>query len=307
MMDIEKNNQIQELERKVKRNRALSIFFAIVAIVSIIIAVYSLTNVNKYVEVADNSQAEQALLQAELDSVLAEYEKMKAEYGELNEKLTAKDSAILAQAEEIQKLISSQADYRRIKKKLELLQDQGKEYVSLLDSLYTVNKNLTITNEGLTQEVSQLNEEKTKLSEEKEQLQAKVTTASKLKAYNVSLKAYTAKSQETIKSRRVKAIKTTFTLSENDLTPAGPINIYARISLPDGRVLALGKGDAYSFLHEDKQLQYTIKETVNYENKAKSVSLSWELRDGDAAVAGEYHVQLFTDDTFLGEASMKLN
>ena len=84
------------------------------------------------------------------------------------------------------------------------------------------------------------------------------------------------------------------------MIPSGEINIYCRISLPDGRILALGSGDSYSFYNNGKQLQYTIKSTLSYDNKAKSVTMIWKLREGDTAVAGTYTAQLFTDTDYIG-------
>ncbi|MDR0368266.1 MAG: hypothetical protein LBH82_03890, partial [Bacteroidales bacterium] len=250
-------------------------------------------------------------LQTELDQLIREYDDIKKEYGDLNMQLSEKDSSILAQAEEIRGLIASQADYRRIKKKLELLQDQSKEYVRMLDSLYIVNQQLTEENVEIKQQVTRLSEEKHTLTQEKETLEEKVTTAAKMKAYNiafrgVNLKSGGKKEEETNKARRVKKLKVNFTLGENSLASLGEMILYARISLPDGRVLVLGKGDGYSFTNDGKQLQYTIKSTIQYEQKAKSVEMVWNLRTGDVAVAGEYTVQLFTETDYLGQAKLIL-
>ena len=301
-MDI----QIEYLEKKVKKYKNLSIVLAVLVVVLSIVSIYSLTHVREYVVAVEESENTQIELQRELDSILREYETMKNEYGEINAALEEKDSAIMAQAAEIERLINSQADYRRIKKKLELLQNQGKEYVKLLDSLYTVNAQLTDENKGLARELGQANQEKESLKQERENLQQKVNIAAKLKAYNVSLKAYTNKDSETDKAKRVKKLKAHFLLGENNLAEVGNMNVYARISLPDGRVLAIGNEDAYSFFNDGKRLQYTVKEVVYYEKTSKQLTLSWALKPDDVAVSGTYHVQLFTDEDFIGEASLTL-
>ena len=81
-------------------------------------------------------------LQAELDALMAEHEQIKSEYGELSELLSEKDSTIMANAAEIQKLIASQADYNKIKRQLQRLQNIAQEYVTEIDKLYTENKEL---------------------------------------------------------------------------------------------------------------------------------------------------------------------
>ncbi|MDR0604016.1 MAG: hypothetical protein LBG80_06920 [Bacteroidales bacterium] len=306
---MEEINNTQD--RNIKKYKRLSILFAIIALLSVGISVYYITLSREQQEESKTIEEENNNLQQELDSILLEYESIKNQYGELNNQLTEKDSAILAQAEEIRGLIASQEDYRRIRKKLELLQNQGKEYVHLLDSLYVVNKQLTEENIEIKQTVTRLSKEKEELSVEKETLQEKVTTATKLKAYNISLKGVNLKGkgkkeEETNKAKRVKKLKVVFTLSEEELFPAGELNLYCRISLPDGKVLALGRGDGYSFINDGKQLQYTIKSSVDYDNKAKQITMEWNLRPEDYAVPGEYTVQLFTENDYIGQAKMIL-
>jgi len=299
--------RIAKLEKNVKNYKLLSIILAIIIILILCLTFYFGTQ-SQQVDIVENKNIE---LQQELDAILHEYEAIKNEYGDLNMQLSEKDSAILAQAEEIKGLIASQADYRRIKKKLELLQNQGKEYVHLLDSLYVVNQRLTEENIEIKQTVTRLSEEKQNLTMEKETLEELVTVAAKMKAYSISLKGFNLKSggkkeEETNKAKRVKKLKVNFTLGENSVIPAGEMNVYARISLPDGRVLALGKGDGYSFANDGKQLQYTIKSAVYYDNKAKPMEMVWDLRTGDVAVEGEYTVQLFTETDYIGQAKLIL-
>lgn len=300
-------DKIKKLEKNLKNYKILCVILVIIIIIILCLTFY-FGNQTKQIAAVEHQNTE---LQYELDSILREYEAIKSEYGDLNTQLSGRDSAILAQAEEIKGLIASQADYRRIKKKLELLQDQGKEYVRMLDSLYVVNQQLTEENIEIKQTVTRLSTEKQTLTQEKENLEEKVTTAAKMKAYNISLKGMNLKSggkkeEETNKARRVKKLKVNFTLGENTLVPSGDMNIYARISLPDGRVLVFGKGDGYSFTNDGKQLQYTIKSTLNYDQKTMPVEMVWDLKSGDVAVTGEYVVQLFTETDYIGQARMVL-
>ena len=301
-------DKIKKLEKDVKKHKVLNIVLGLIALVALGFALFYTRE--KVIEI-QAVQSEHAVLQNELDEILKEYEAIKNEYGELNAQLSEKDSAILAQAEEIKVLIASQADYRRIKKKLELLQDQGKQYVHMLDSLYTVNQELMTENQEIKKEVTRLHTEQQTLTEEKNVLTEKVNVASKVSAYGfsingIALKSSGKKEEITTKARKVEQFKVVFSLADNPLAQAGEVNLYCRISLPDGRVLALGTGDAYSFLNNGKRLQYTIKSTVNYDKKSKPVTMVWNLRTDDTAVPGEYTAQIFSDTDFLGEASVIL-
>ena len=301
-------DRVKDLEKKVRKHKTLNVVLGLLVLIVIGFSLFYTRE--KIVEVHAVEQ-EHFNLQNELDSILREYESIKKEYGDLNEQLSEKDSAILAQAAEIKLLIASQADYRRIKKKLELLQNQGKQYVHMLDSLYTVNRELMAENQEIKKEVSRLHSEQKTLSEEKDVLTEKVNVASRVKGYSfalngISLKSNGKKEEITTKARKVDQFNVTYMLAENPLAEAGEVTLYCRISLPDGRVLALGTGDGYSFLNDGKRLQYTIKSTVNYDTKSKSVTMIWKLRENDTAVPGEYTAQIFTDTDFLGEATVVL-
>ncbi len=294
-----------------KNYRKSSIFFMITSIVLAVLLVCSLLRTRTATQEAKEVTTMQYTLQNELDSIMREYELTKDQYGELNTQLSQKDSAILAQAEEIQKLIAQQGDYNRVKKKLALLQSQGKEYVRLLDSLYTANEVLTVENKKFREENTKLSETNKQLNNTQDSLSRRIKTASLLKAYNVSLKGVNMKSggkveEVTNRCRRVEKFKVSFTLGENAITDAGSVNLYCRLSIPSGKVLSLGDGDAYSFTNEGKTLQYTIKSTIEYANKAQDVNMYWNLREGDQAVPGSYTAQIFTDDEYIGEATVTL-
>ncbi|MDR1113310.1 MAG: hypothetical protein LBL18_06100 [Bacteroidales bacterium] len=256
------------------------------------------------------AQVEKESLQSELDSLLAEHKRIKAEYGDLSEQLSEKDSTIMASAAEIKKLINSQGDYYKIKKQLARLQSIAQDYVTQIDLLYTENRALKEENTTIRQTLTKTEEAKAVVESENQNLNARLSVAAALKAYNISSKAmYDKRSGEVIteKATRTEKIRTTLLLAENSLIEAGNVNIYCRIALPgDGKVLTPGTGDAFTFTNDNKQLQYSCKATVNYKNQATPVSLTWDLRPGDKAVKGHYIVQVFTDDIYLGETYFDL-
>ena len=298
------NNETQKYKK-------LSVIFLIIAIALAMLLLFSLLRTKSASSAAKESTEQTIALQTELDSILLEYQLTKEQYGELNNQLIEKDSAIMAQAEEIKQLISSQSDYRRIKKKLELLQNQGQQYVHLLDSLYTVNANLTKENQEIKSENSKLNEQNKKLNLTQDSLNNKIKTASRLKAYDIHLEGVVMRNngrteESTIRCKRVKKFKISFTLGENAIKDAGNVNLYCRLSIPSGKVLALSDGDAYTFTNEGKLLQYTVKSTISYANKAQDVVMYWNLREGDEAVPGTYTAQIFTDEEYIGQATVTL-
>ena len=261
----------------------------------------------EYTKVENNNME----LKSELDSLLAEHEKIKAQYGDLSEQLSEKDSLIMANAAEIEQLINSQADYRKIKRQLERLQNISQEYVKEMDKLYQENQALKDENTQVKANLEQERQEKADIQKSNEDLTAKITGAAVYKAYNIHSAGYSVKAkgdeEVTDKATRVKRIKTTLILGENSLIEPGPVNVYCRIAVPGtGKVLTPGSGETYSFVHDGQRLQYSSKSVVNYNNKAQNVTLTWDLMSDDKAIKGKYVVQVFTDDQFLGESFFTL-
>jgi myosin heavy subunit len=255
---------------------------------------------------------EKDYLQSELDSLLADHERIKEEYGSLTEQLSEKDSIILANATEIKKLIDSQADYRKIKRQLERLQNIAKEYVEEIDQLFTENKQLKEENKQVKAHLEESQRNIEVIKSEKHELNKTISNAAVHQAYNINSRAVYFKNKNkdeviTEKASRVDQLKTTFILGANSLIPAGPVNVYCRIAVPgSGRILTPGAGDTFAFEYNGEKLQYSAKKTVNYDNSAETVSIVWDLKNNDKAVKGRYFVQLYTDNQFLGETSFEL-
>ena len=272
------------------------------------LAFFAKPTTNKVYQQVESKNME---LRSELDSLLAEHNRIKEQYGELSDQLSEKDSIIMASAAEIEKLINSQADYNRIKKQLARLQNISQEYVKEMDQLYQENKALKEENQQVRADLEQEREVTRNMQKSNDDLSQKISNAAVYKAYNIKSAGYLVRNkgteEPTDKANKVKRIKTTLMLGENSLIEPGPVNVYCRIAIPEtGKVLTMGSGDTYSFVHNGQRLQYSCKTVINYKNKAENVTLNWDLMSDDKAIKGQYNVQLYTDDQFLGETSFTL-
>lgn len=296
-------------ERKYKRIIAILLFVIALLIVWLVVEKSRIHTIflEKNAIVAHSTE-----LQSELDSLLKEHTKIKAEYGELSGQLAEKDSVILANASEIQKLIAIQGDYRRTKKKLELLRNIAQGYISQLDSLYKVNQALTDENQKIKKDFSKERLLNTELSKDKLALNEKVSMASMLKAYNiksstVKLRSSGTKEVETDKAKRIGRVNICFTLSENKIATSGLKTIYVRIARPDNVIVCEGKDDKYSFDFQGSRLQFSMKKEINYDNKAQELCLSWTKKDEKTpAMAGKYNVTLYVDGYEIGQSQFEL-
>lgn len=244
-------------------------------------------------------------LKVELDSVLTEYNMVKMEYDSV---LTTQDSIIQANAQEIERLIAQQSDYRRIRRQLNLLREITQNYVHEIDSLYTENRVLKAENVEMQEEIQRFTIETTALSETKEELESKVEVASALRAFQINAtpirRRGATREEETDRARRTDLIKVCFTVAENPVATPGNKNAYIRIADPTGNILRMGDDDQYAFTYGEDTLQFTMKGQFNYTNMDTEVCLQWNnTQDYEE---GMYLVSIFTDEFRLGESQFSL-
>jgi hypothetical protein len=284
----------------------------IVAIVALIIAFVRMDSVkNELKELEAEKELQRIDFQAEVDSLMRVHNELKESYGELSAELAEKDSIIQADAIEIKKLLESQWDYNRIKKKLASLQAISQKYVRQMDSLYTVNRELVAENERIREEYQAERRENTNLTRQKEELANKVNMASTLKIYGATANPVYFKGgsreTETNKANRTERIKIDFTLAQNDLVQAGNKIFYIRIADPTKSIICKGTGDEYAFVSNGETLQYTEKVTVNYDNKEKNVCAYYIKPSGIQMQPGYYFVDIYEQGgKLVGQTSFEL-
>lgn len=301
-----------EANNELKKYKKITYILGFLVLLLLATTIYSLLNVRTVVVERNKVENTNIELQTELDSLLNNHERIKEEYGELSTQLMESDSIIQANAAEIRSLISRQADYYRIKKKLDLLRGISQDYVVRLDSISRVNEELLTENKKIRQDVDRYKQTTNTLEEQTENLKGQISNAARLKAYSINARAINVKSggkkeDQTDRVRRTDRIKVSFTLSENPVAEEGIKNIYCRIARPDGKVLYIDDSDAYSFEANGEKFQYSIKQQINYDKKATNLSLTWDVKDTKAEIiAGRYYAMVYVDGYQIGEGTFEL-
>ncbi len=238
--------------------------------------------------------AEKDQIQMELNQVKGEFEKVKAENLNLRDQLTVKDEEIKAKVAEIQKLIAMGGPAQIAKAKAEIsnLKGMNQLYVAQIDSLRKQNTQLVSENSNLSTNLQSQRTQNENLSKENINLSDKVAAVSVLKATAIVTEGlrYRSSGKEVItnKSKNVQKLRVRFVLVENKVIDKGPLNIYLRMLSPDGAVMS---ADNESFMADGKSMVYTVKETVNYENKDATVEVEWSK--GSAFLKGHYTVEIY--------------
>lgn len=284
---------------------SIGILLAIIAVMA-----WMLMNQKKEIVLQEKDSGNvQMELQSQLDSLLAEHERVKVSYGELSNSLSERDSIINAKAREIKQLLSNKSELAVVKRKLAQLQQITQVYEQQVDSLFTVNRKLKAENEKIKIDFNLEQQKTNDLSKDKEILKEKITGAAVLKAYKIISVAYKSrgvdKDKETDKASRTDKIKVCFTVSENKLVSSGYKRFFVRIAGPDNAILT--RGPAYTFQFLGQTLQFSAMETLNYEGDAADVCTFFERPvNGADLTKGRYVVNVFTEDREIGQASFEL-
>lgn len=296
-------------KKKPGKGLIIALVVLLLAIAALVIWIFSIKSDMSVL--LEEKEAQRIELQSELDSLMNEHEMIKEEYGTLSDSLFVKDSIIQANAQEIRKLLDTQWEYYKVKRKLELLQKVSQGYVRQMDSLYTVNAALTEENIEIRGDLQEARGEIEEMSRSNEELSEKVGQASILQVYNMQAMAVrdrgNGKEKETDKASRLDKIKVCFTIGENKVIEPGTKEIYVRIARPDKLILTKDRTDTYTFMYQGEKIQYSIKKLIDYQNLSMNLCLYWDKGYKEIEMMkGAYHVEIFFEDEVIGHTQFVL-
>lgn len=302
-----------ETENKKKKSQPIWLY-AILGVLAIALVFLLVRNSSLKTE-KETLEAEKEMqrldFQAEVDSLMKVHNELKDNYGELSQQLAEKDSIIQADAVEIKKLLDSQWDYYRVKKKLAALQEISQHYVRQMDSLYTVNRELVAENERIREEFQNERRQNTNLTRRAEELTNKVNQAATLKLFNYSAQAVRFKGNggeaSTDRASRAERIRIDFTVAANDIVQPGTKLFYVRIADPKRAIISKGTGDEYAFKSNGETLQFTEKVRVNYDGKETAVRAYYVKPDGIEMMPGTYFIDVYEEGgKLIGQTAIDL-
>ena len=288
--------------------------YALVGLLAIglIIALVNRSSLKSEKEALEAEKEMQRLdFQAEVDSLMKVHNELKESYGELSLELAEKDSIIQADAVEIKKLLDSQWDYNRIKKKVANLQAISQRYVRQMDSLYTVNRELVAENERIREEFQAERRQNTNLTRQKEELTNKMNQAATMRISNYRAKAVrfkgSGKESDTDRASRAERIRIDFTVAANELIEPGTKLFYVRIADPKRAIISKGTGDEYSFKSNGETLQFTEKVRVNYDGTETAVRAYYTKPDAYELMPGTYFIDVYEEGgKVIGQTTVDL-
>jgi myosin heavy subunit len=232
-----------------------------------------------------------------------DYATLSSDYDDINLQLDSSRVEVQMLIEKItQTEATNRSKIRQYERELGTLRSIMKNYITQIDSLNTLNKQLTADAAAARREAAESRRKQQELNKTVEELSGQVAAGSVIKARGIRIEAYNASDKVTDRSSRVVRLLTTLSLVENDLAPKGPVRVYIRVKGPDGILLTNDTQRAFEVNGEP--MTCSASREVDYQGK--EVEMSIYLNDITGYVKGIYTVEAYTEQTFLGSAELML-
>lgn len=308
-----RQQQIKEQKRK-----QMMIIGGAVAVLLLILGVFFflITSKNKELEeskkqVEDTQQqllAQQMQInELELLKIDDDFQQMEGQSVLLaNDSLVEKYQASRAQIEKLMAELNNEkkksaAQIKKLTDEINTLKGILRDYTARINELMAENDQLKEENTTIKNQNQQLNSRVQDMTRKNEHLTERMTLAEKLNVTGLSLRALNKKGKNEKNITKATRLCVTFTIPQNNSTPAGEKTIYLRITTPEGDLLTGGG----SFDFEGASLQATARRTIEYANEEiGGVEIYWDVTS--TLNPGSYTVELFCDNFRLASRQFEM-
>lgn len=252
-------------------------------------------------------QEEQFELEQDFRSVIAEYDSIQVvnNYDSLFLQLDVEQQRVSQLLDELETVKATNAvKLRKYRKELSTMRVVMKHYVLQIDSLNTLNQELSDENKYVKEQYKAATNAVILLEEEKEKLNKTIAIASQLDITELDIIPQNSKGRTMRKLGRTERFKVSFTIAKNITTESGNKMVYLRITSPQRETLPSVDGDK-TFLFEDTALDYSAKRQIEYEAEDVEVDIFYDINQ--FLFAGEYEFDLFVDGVHIAHKSMIFN
>ena len=273
-----------------------------IALAAVAIVALLLMRSNRQLE--QEKQEMQELAELDNQEMENEYERFTLQYGEMMTQIN--NDSIIAQLtqeqmrtqqllEELKQVKASDArEITRLKKELAAVREVLRSYIRQVDSLNQVNQQLRQENERVNTQLAETNRANAGLQQEKASLTEKVAIAAQLDATGITMTPLNKRQKAAKKMKDAKTLQVNFTVARNVTAQNGNRTLYVRIQTPAGTVL----GGGGTFAYENRQLEYSMKKTIEYSGEETPVTVYWQV--AEFLEAGDYRVSIFADGNMIG-------
>lgn len=249
-------------------------------------------------------------LNVEKDSLMHQFQNLQQDYAQLTSDYDSINFALDSSREEINLLVerlkttdaTNRTMMRKYQAELGTLRSIMRNYIVQIDSLNTLNHQLTAEAAAARKEAAKSRRENESLNKEVAALSGQVKAGSVLKARGLRLEAYSKADKPVDKAGRAVRMLVSLSLVENAIAEHGPVRVYVRVADPAGNLLSDGRGTTFTI--DGQALEATASREVDYEGD--EVDMSIYINSSVKFAAGTYTMEAFTDSGRLGSASLVL-
>ena len=278
------------------------IMYVLAAVAVVLAGVLAYIWYDKYT-VEKELESEKADLIGQLNTLNDDYASLSTDYEDVNLQLDSSRLEVQLLIEKLTKTeATNRAKIRQYERELGTLRTVMRGYVKQIDSLHSLNKQLTADAAEARREAAENRRRSEELSKTVEDLSGQVAAGAVIKARGLRAEAYNASNKVTDRSSRVKYLLATLNLVENDLAEKGPVTVYIRVKDPEGIMLLNGTQKAFEYNGET--MICSASREVDYQGS--EVELGIYLNDIPEYAKGIYTVEAFTSQTFLGTTELML-
>lgn len=245
-----------------------------------------------------------------------DFKEMLATYDKLIEKDASKTDSLQAQKDSINVLLAQLTDNRnrsyyeisKLKKRNQTLREIMNRYLITIDSLHTLNVNLSTQLDETSSALNETQSERDKLKEQNVKNADLLVKGARLNAFNFNSSALRYKrlgdgTKEMVKAKSAEVISSTFTIGANKIAETGNKMIYMQIIDPNGQVFYKRPNDVTQIA--GSEILYSGKREVNYQGQILDMTIVYNL-EGKEIASGNYIINIFADGALIGKDTFTL-
>ena len=291
----------EEAERK--NNAPKIIMYVMIAVAVVLAAALAYIWMQKS-SLVKELNIEKEDLTEQIVALQQDYESLSTEYEVINSQLDSSKEEVAQLVERIKQTeATNRAKIRQYEKELGTLRSIMRNYIVQIDSLNTLNKQLTADAAAARREAAESKRANQALTEQVDNLANQVAVGSVIKARGIRIDPYNGSDKVTDRSSRVVRMLTTLSLVENDLAPKGPVRVYIIVKDPDGIVMTNAQSTGFTCNGETHTA--SASREVDYEGSEVELSIYLNGLE-EQCVKGVYTVEAYTEKSYLGSAETLL-
>ena len=296
--------RIEREEREKKnRNGGLKTATIILAALALALAAGLAVTWTQKSGLVNELEDEKAELTQQLLNLQNDFENLNSDYESINSQLDTSREQVALLIEQLSKTeATNRAKIRQYEKELGTLRSIMRGYIVQIDSLNTLNKQLTADAAAARKEAAESRQANETLTKQVENLSGQVAAGSVVKGRGLHLTAYNGSDRATDRSSRVTYFVATLTLAQNELAERGPIRVYVRVKDPNGIILL--NNSSTDFTMNGETMTASASREVDYEGDDLEVSIY--VKEMSDLGKGIYTVEAYTEKTSLGRGELML-